>query len=136
MNKSSENDLDRSWSASEINGLSDRELTILAFKRDRKNAIFFFPQAIGLYFLATHFGVFGQVLGWVGIVLLGLFTLQNTINLFVGIFVLITNHKIKNIPEKNNFKWKSLAVLLSLTNIVIYSVAVAIICAGIYRWNF
>jgi len=124
MNKSSENDLDRSWSTSEINGLSDRELTILAFKRDRKNAIFFFPQAIGLYFLAKHFGVFDQVLGWVGIVLLGLFTLQNTINLFVGIFVLITNHKIKNISEKSNFKWKSFAVLLSLTNIVIYVLAI------------
>ena len=135
MDKFSENDLDRSWSSSEINELSDRELTILAFKRDRKNAIYFFPQAIVLYFLAKHLGIFGQVLGWIGVTLLGLFALQNIINFFVGVFVLITSHKVKDIPEKSSIGWKSLAVLLSLANVAIYSLAVAIICAGIYQWN-
>ena len=136
MNKFSEKDLDRSWPSSETNKLSDRELTILAFKRDRKNAIFFFPQAIVLYFLAKHLGIFGQVLGWIGVVLLGLFALQNIINFFTGVFVLITNYKVKDIPEKSTLGWKSLAVLLSFAIVAIYSLAVAIICTGIYQWKF
>jgi hypothetical protein len=135
MDKFSENDLDLPWSASETNKLSYRDLTILAFKRDCKNAIYFFPQAIILYLLAKYLGVIGQVIGWIGIVLLGLFTIQNIFNFFVGVFVLITTFKVNDIPEKSSIGWKSLAVLLSFANVTIYSLAVAIICAGIYQWN-
>jgi hypothetical protein len=129
------NDLDRSWSSDEVCKLSDRELTTLAFLRDRKNLLFFFPQAVILYFAAWHLGIFGQVLGWLGIVLFGVFALQNAFNLVVGVFVLVTSPFVADKSEKNSLLWKAVAVLLSLVNTGIYSFAALIVCAGIYRWD-
>ena len=136
MVKFSEHDLDRSWSPNEVGGLSDRELTILAYRRDRKNVLFFFPQAIILYFAIDYLGVFGQALGWIAVVLFGCFALNSIFVFIVGIFVLITNQFVKDVPERSTFIWKLFAVLLSFANAAIYSLAVAIVCAGIYQWNF
>jgi hypothetical protein len=120
MKKLSGHDLDRSWSSTEVRELSDRELTILAYQRDRKNLLFFFPQAVILYFAARHLGVFGQVLGWIGIVLFGLFALQNIFNFLVGVFVLLTSQLVKDVSERSSLGWKCLTVLLSFANAAIY----------------
>jgi hypothetical protein len=134
MTKFPDNDLDRSWSSSEIEELSDRELTILAFQRDCKNILFFIPQAVILYFIARYFGWFGQIVGWIGIILFGIFALQNAINFLVGIFALATNHLTKGTSEKSSFGWKAIAVFMSLAETMIYFLAGLIICAGIYKW--
>ena len=134
MSKFFQRDLDRSWSSAEVRKLSDRELTTLAFLRDRKNLLFFFPQAVILYFVAWHLDIFVQVLGWTGIVLFSVFALQNAFNLVVGIFVLITSALVADESEKNSLLWKAVAVLLSLVNTAIYSSAALIVCAGVYRW--
>jgi hypothetical protein len=135
MRKYSPDDLDRSWSPDEVRKVSDRELTTLAFLRDRKNFLFFFPQALILYFAARHLGVFGQVLGWVGIVLFSLFALQNAFNPIVGVVALVTSSFVADESEMNSLLWKAVAVLLSLVDTAIYSFAASVICAGIYRWD-
>jgi len=135
MSKFSPHDLDRPWSSDEVRKLSDRELTTLAFLRDRKNFLFFFPQAIVLYFAARYLGVFGQVLGWVGIALFGLFAVQNGFQLVLGTLVVATNLFAKDECEKGISRWKTLAVILSMANTIVYVVAALIVCAGIYGWG-
>ena len=59
MRKFFRRDLDRAWASQEVRKLSDRELTRLAFLRDRKDLLFFFPQAVILYLAAWHLVIFG-----------------------------------------------------------------------------
>lgn len=101
MRKFFRRDLDRAWASEEVRKLSDRELTRLAFLRDRKDLLFFFPQAVIRYLAAWHLGIFGQVLGWLGIVLFGVFALQN--------FVLITS-PFADESENSSLFWKAAAV--------------------------
>jgi hypothetical protein len=132
MTKFSEQDLDRAWSSDEVYKLSDRELTTLAFLRDRKNFFFFFPQAVVLYFAARHLGIFGLVVGWIGIVLFSLFVVQNAFQLLLGTFVVATSLFVKDKSKISSFRWKALAVLLSMANTVVYILAALIVWAGIY----
>jgi hypothetical protein len=132
----SEHDLNRAWSSEEVYKLSDRELTTLAFLRDRKNFFFFFPQAVVLYFAGRYLGFVGQVLGWVGVVLFGLFAVYNAFQLLLGTFVVGTSLFVRDESQKSSFRWKALAVLLSMANAIVYVLAALIACAGIYGWGF
>ena len=71
--------------------LTDQEVVVLAFKRDWKNFIFFLPVAIFLYYSSSNFGLFGQIIGWVGVIVFGLFAVYGIFSFLVGIFVLITS---------------------------------------------
>ena len=79
----SEQDFDRPWTSDEVVDLTDREVMVLAFKRDWKNFIYFLPVAVVLYILPSNYGLFGQILGWVGVIGFTLFALQGIFN-FLG----------------------------------------------------
>jgi hypothetical protein len=132
MRKFGKRDLDRSWSTKEIATLSEGELTKLAFLRDYKNLVFFLPAAFVLYFIGGGLGLFGKVLGWIGIVMFGIFALQGLFNTAVTFVSLIgTPFFDKRVPVKNAF-WKSLQLLISFGNFAIYSALALLVYAGIY----
>ena len=121
MRKVTESDLDRPLSSEEVSALSEGELTKLSFLRDYKNLVFFLPAGFILYFVVNSFGFFGKVIGWIGVVMFGVFALQGLFNtVVVFISLLGTSFFDKAAPFKNTF-WKSLQLLVSFGNFAIYA---------------
>ena len=128
----SERDLDRSWSSEEVESLSEGQLTKLAFLRDYKNFIFFLPAGYVLYLVASSFGLAGKIIGWLGVVMFGLFALQGLFNTGVVVISLLgTPFLDKTAPIKNMF-WKSLQFLISFGNCAIYTGLALVVYAGMY----
>lgn len=88
MKQFAERDLDRSWSAAEVASLSEGELTKLAFLRDYKNFVFFLPAGYALY-LVGGFGMIGKIIGWIGVVMFGIFALYGLFKTLFGLVVLL-----------------------------------------------
>src|SRR5690606_24409908 len=119
MKKFTERDLDRSWPSDEVAALSEGELTKLAFLRDYKNLIFFVPAAYILYLIGGSFGIVGTIVGWLGVVMFGLFALQGLFNTAVVLISLLgTPFMDKAAPLKNSI-WKSLQLVISFGNFAI-----------------
>jgi len=132
MKKFTERDLDRSWSPNEVDALSEGELTKLAFLRDYKNLIFFVPAAYILYFIGGSFGVVGTIVGWLGVVMFGLFALQGLFNTGVVLISLLgTPFMDKAAPLKNSI-WKLLQLVISFGNFAVYAGLAFLVYAGIY----
>jgi len=133
MRKFSKWDLDRFWSSKEVEALSEGELTKLAFLRDYKNFVYFVPAAYVLYLVGGSFGLFGKIVGWIGIVMLGSFGLQALLNTVLTFVTLVgTPFFDKAAPIKNTF-WKSLQLLLSLGNLAIDIALAFLVYAGMYH---
>jgi hypothetical protein len=64
------------FSNKNLNQLSQKDLTKLTFSRNLKNIIFFGGGVIIVLFLASLFGTVGIVIGWISIVIYGLFALE------------------------------------------------------------
>jgi hypothetical protein len=129
----SEKDLDRSWSSGEVAALSEIELTKLAFLRDYKNFIFFVPAGCVLYLVCGSLGIVGKIMGWIGIVMFGLFALQGLFNTgVVFISLLGTPFMDKASPVKNSI-WKSLQLAISFGNFAIYAALAFLVYAGLYQ---
>jgi len=132
MKKFTERDLDRSWPSDEVAALSEGELTKLAFLRDYKNLIFFVPAAYILYLIGGSFGIVGTIVGWLGVVMFGLFALQGLFNTAVVLISLLgTPFMDKAAPLKNSI-WKSLQLVISFGNFAIYTALAFLVYAGIY----
>lgn len=132
MKNYTERDLDRSWSSEEVSALSEGELTKLAFIGDYKNFVFFLPAGFVLYLIGGSFGVFGKVIGWIGVVMFGVFALQGIFNTGVVFISLVgTPFLDKAAPVRNTF-WKSLQFLISFGNFAIYATLMFIVYAGMY----
>ncbi len=136
MRKFSKRDLDRSFSKEEIATLSEGELTKLALLRDYKNLVFFLPAALLLYFIVGSLGLFGKILGWICVLMFGVFALQGLFNTALSFVSLIgTPFFDKRAPAKNTL-WKSLQLLISSGNFAIYSALALLVYAGIYNVKF
>jgi glycopeptide antibiotics resistance protein len=134
MTEFSDRDLDRKWRADEVKTLTDRDLIRLAFQRDRKNILFFMPLAIVFYVVARYFGTIGQIIGWLGVLIFGAFTLYNIVVFLTGIFVLATSWNVRNEPTgKASIRWRALGVLLSAANLVLYAAFSFVAYAGVSR---
>ncbi len=121
MTEFTEKDLDRPWSSEEVSALSEGDLTKLAFLRDYKHFVFFLPAVFVLYLVGGSFGVFGKVIGWIGVVMFGVFALQGIFNTGVVFISLVgTPFHDKAAPVRNTF-WKSLQFLISFGNFPIYA---------------
>jgi len=132
MKKFSERDLDRPWSPDEVATLSEGQLTKLAFLRDYKNFIFFLPGSYVLYWVGGSFGIFGKIIGWIGILIFGLFALQALFNTGIAVISIVgTLFMDKAAPLKNTF-WKSLQLLISFGNFAIYTGLALLVYAGMY----
>ncbi len=132
MKKYSERDLDRSWSLEEVQTLSEGELTKLAFLRDYKNLLFFLPVGIIFYFIASRFGLFGKIIGWLGVLTFSFFAIQGIINFALCLISLIgTPFADKKNVIKNLF-WKLLQLSISFANLAIYTSLGYLIYAGMY----
>ncbi len=132
MRKFTERDLDRPLSSEEVSALSEGELTKLAFLRDYKNFVFFLPTGFVLYFVGDSFGLFGKVIGWIGVVMFGVFALQGLFNMvLVFISLLGTPFFDKAAPFKTTF-WKSLQLLVSFGNFAICAGLAFLVYVGMY----
>lgn len=89
MSRFTKREIDRSLSPEELEKLSEAELTKLTFKRDCKNLAIFLPQVFIFYFIAGHFNLFGKVVGWIGVVMFGVFALQGLFNLVLTLLSLL-----------------------------------------------
>lgn len=121
MKKFSETDLDRSWSEEEVKGLSEGNLTKLAFLRDLKNLAFFAPCGFALYVLVGRLGVIGTILGWGGMIMFGGFALYNIFTAGLCAFSLIGAPLFEQESKTRKVAWNSLQLILSLFNLVAYA---------------
>lgn len=132
MKQFGERDLDRSLSAEEVASLSERELTKLAFLRDYKNFVFFLPAAYALY-LAGGFGMIGKIIGWVGVVMFGVFALYGLFKTLFGLVVLLGTPFMEKAAWVKKSFWRSLQFLITFGNCVIYTALAFLVYAGMYN---
>ena len=115
---------------------SERELTTRAFKRDLKYLAFLFPAAIVLYWIAKHLGLLGQILGWVGVVIFAVLTLDNFISFLAG--ALVTGNTVFSKEEAlthTDFFWRTIAVLLFAGNALLYTAFTLSLCDALLGWK-
>ena len=132
MEQSSERDLDRSWPAEEVASLSEGELTKLAFLRDYKNFVFFLPAGYALY-LVGGFGMIGKIIGWIGVVMFGIFALYGLFNTLFGLVVLLGTPFMEKAARVKKTFWRSLQFLITFGNFAIYTALAILVYAGIYN---
>ena len=63
--------------------LSDRELTGLVFQKHYKNACWFGPFGVILYYLTIILGPIGTIIGWFGLLQFSFFALSELVGLMV-----------------------------------------------------
>lgn len=97
-----------------------------------KNLVFFIPAAYILYMIAGSFGIFGKVIGWLGVIMFGIFALQGLLNTLLGFVTVIgTPFHEKEAPAKKTF-WRLLQLLISLGNFAIFVALGFLVYAGMY----
>lgn len=131
MKNISEQDLDRPWTSDEVADLTDREVVVLAFKRDWKNFIYFLPVAFALYFVSVNLGKIGQIIGWGGVIMFVFFALSGILNFLIGIFVLVTSPFTMDATKEASMKWRIAGVLQSGVNLVVFGGYALIVYTGI-----
>jgi len=132
MKQFAERDLDRSWSAEEVASLSEGELTKLAFLRDYKNFVFFLPTGYALY-LVGGFGTIGKIIGWVGVVVFGVFALYGLFKTLFGLVVLLGTPFMEKAAWVKKSFWRSLQFLITFGNFAIYTALAFLVYAGMYN---
>lgn len=75
-------DVDRAWGQGELIDLSERQLTLLVWKKHYKNACFFGPFGVAIYYATTLFGWLGHAVGWAVLLMFAFFVLHSV---FAGI---------------------------------------------------
>lgn len=131
MTEFSEKDQDRSYSQEELSQLSEKDLTKLAFLRNVKNIVFFAVGAVVISYVASSFGTVGTVIGWLAIVIYGLFALEPLLGFFTTVISLIAPT-----PDR---QWKFIQLLVSGTAAALYVAFALYIYAkmsGINVWQY
>jgi hypothetical protein len=93
------------------------------------------PAGFVLYLVGSSFGIVGKIIGWIGVVMFGLFALQGLFNTglaFISLVGTLFMNKIE--PLKNSF-WKSLQLIISFGNFAIYAALALLVYAGMYGLN-
>ena len=131
MTEFPEKDLDKSYSQEELSQLSEKYLTKLAFLRNVKNLVFFGICAVVISYVASSFGAVGEVIGWVAIVIYGLFALEPLLGFFMT--------AVSIIPPTPGRQWKFVQLLVSGTAAALYVALALYIYAkmhGIDVWQY
>src|SRR3990167_2797664 len=95
MTNFSNKDIDRFWSQKELEKLSQKDLTKLAFLRNLKNVIFFGTPALVVYVLIGKIGIIGVILGWLSIGILVLLSIEPIIAIFRTLVTLLLSVVVK-----------------------------------------
>ena len=75
----------------------------------------------------------GKIIGWVGIVIFGVFALYGLFNTLFGFVVLVgTPFMEKAALVKKSF-WRALQVLITFGNFAIYTALASLVYAGMYN---
>ena len=125
MTDFSNNDLDRAWSRGELTQLSERDLTTLSFFRNLKNLIFFAVGAIIVWYLVARLGTVGKVIGWIAILVYGLFALE-------PLFGFVTT-LISLFASSSGRSWKFIQMLISGLSAILYAGLAMLIYLGMNR---
>lgn len=128
MSKFSDRDIDRHWSQKELNELSERDLTVLAFHKNLKNVIFFGVQAIVVYLIVGKIGKIGFIVGWISIGLLIILAIEPLIATVTSLVVIIPSIFI----SPSNIIWRVLQLLIALLSFAIYASLAVIIYLKMY----
>lgn len=131
MTEFSDKDLDRSYSQEELSQLSEKNLTKLAFLRNLKNLIFFGVGAVVISYIASSFNTVGTVVGWIAIVIYGLFALEPLLAFFTTVISLV-------VPTPGR-GWKLIQLLVSGTAAALYAAFALYIytkMSGIDVWQY
>ena len=121
MRRFSDRDLDRPWSAGEVARLSEKDVTILAIRRDVKNGVFFVFVAAVAYVVAAYLGTPGRIVGWVAIALLVVFALHGLFNLGLGIVSTIGVAFADSGERTLSLGCRIAQLLLSIANFSLYA---------------
>jgi hypothetical protein len=121
MADASERDLDRAWSATELRDLSERDLTILAFRRALKNAAFFVPAAVVIGLVADGFGLPGKVIGWLAILGFAVFALEPLAGFATGAIALIGVAAGTHPAGNPRVGWRLAQLLVAVADTVLYA---------------
>jgi len=111
MPEFSDKDIDKTWSANELNELSEKELTQLSFKKNLKNWGFFFVGTVIVSQL-VKLGIFGKVIGWIYISFMGIASLEGLFGFFTTIISILIPIFSSNIKGKDT-GWKIIQIFLS-----------------------
>ena len=116
MTNFSNKDIDRFWSQKELEKLSQKDLTKLAFLRNLKNVIFFGTPALVVYVLIGKIGIIGVILGWLSIGILVLLSIEPIIAIFRTLVTLLLSVVVK----RSETIWLLFQWLTVLSVFVIY----------------
>ncbi len=85
----SSTDIDRDWSRQELEGLSPGQLTWLTWRKHYRNAAFFGPALILIYFVSQLLGAVGVAIGWAGLLFAAVLAVYHAVGVFVLLLVLV-----------------------------------------------
>jgi len=127
---------DQPWSSKELSTLSEFEITKLSFQRDTKNIKFFLPMALFFYYIGSHAGLFGKIIGWIGIALFTIFALEVSFHAVLTVISLIGTPILTRGAVIKNLFWKSLQLIVIAICLSFYAGCAALIYSGIYNLAF